>query len=79
MDPLSFPELIHSMNRSIGIQVRGAGHWNIFYPPDQHTEFEHCLGSATDMKRMFLSVAAFNQPLSTFDTSKVTDVSDFVC
>ena len=73
-------ELKHSTNRSIGIQVCEAGKSNehrCFHPPNQHTESEHCLGSATRMDRMFGQAHAFNQPLSHFDTSKVTDVSVF--
>ena len=46
-----------------------------FHSPNQLTEPEQWLGSATMMLYMFKGAAAFNQPLpETFDTSKVIDV-----
>ena len=45
-----------------------------FPPPDLVTESEQCLGSATTMQGMFATAAAFNQPLLSFNTSKVTNV-----
>ena len=50
-----------------------------FPPPDLVTESEKCLGSATTMEGMFATAAAFNQPLLSFNTSKVTNVRVFLC
>ena len=72
-----FPELLHSMSPSIGIQVCGSLKRKCFHSPDLHTESEQCLsGSATNMVAMFKKAEAFNQPLLSFDTSKVTSVCE---
>jgi len=73
------PELIHSTNRSIGIQVCEAGNRNnkSFSLKTNALEPEQYLGSATNMRNMFEGAAAFNQPLS-FNTAEVENVSAYL-
>ena len=60
------------------------GTWSLplkhILPPTRRTpESEYFVGSAKSMMGMFQRAYAFNQPLPTFDTSKVTNVSVFLC
>jgi len=61
------------MNPSVGIPVCKAMNRQCFHPLDRLTEYEQCLGSATNMYSMFRNIGAFNQPLDLV-TAKVTHV-----